>query len=63
LIHCILFSSAIVVFISGGWREAMECGTLQGAAYDGRKFGILAFALQFAMCQRKFIYILIYSVH
>ena len=27
-------------------RETREAGTLQGAAFEGRKFGILEFALQ-----------------
>jgi len=44
-----------------GGRRGREGGTLQGAAFEGRKFGILAFALQ---CVSVSFYLFsIYSVH
>jgi len=45
----------------GGGRTAAPGDTLHGAAYEGRKFGILVFALQ---CVSASLYLfLIYSMH
>ena len=50
--------------VSVGWgrgRAAAPGGTLQGAAFEGRKFVILVFTLQ---CVRVSLYLFfIYSVH
>jgi len=37
-------------------------GTLQGAAFEGRKFGILGFAMQYMLAVRLHLF-LIYSMH
>ena len=39
-------STALVTVAAGRGRGASPGGTFQGTAFEGRKFGILAFALQ-----------------
>ena len=53
--------------VSGGGKGVREGGlpggTLQWAAFEGRKFGILAFALQCVSVSLYIFLFFIYSVH